>query len=83
MRYIEWLVLFVLAACGTGLANLIGYGVGITDSIPGLAVLIVISMAAVVLTKVLPLKLPIVAYCSFRVPYFTGKGFCDTGSLQH
>ena len=38
MRYIEWLVLFVLAACGTGLANLIGYGVGITDSIPGLAV---------------------------------------------
>ena len=64
MRYIEWLVLFVLAACGTGLANLIGYGVGITDSIPGLAVLIVISMAAVVLTKVLPLKLPIVAYCS-------------------
>ena len=64
MRYIEWLVLFVIAACGTGLANLIGYGVGITDSIPGLAVLIVISMAAVVLTKVLPLKLPIVAYCS-------------------
>ena len=60
MRYIEWLVLFVLAACGTGLANLIGYGVGITDSIPGLAVLIVIFMAAVVLTKLLP----IVAYCS-------------------
>ena len=22
MRYIEWLVLFVIAACGTGLANL-------------------------------------------------------------
>ena len=35
MRYIEWLVLFVLAACGTGLANLIGYGVGITDSLTG------------------------------------------------
>ena len=64
MRYIEWLVLFVLAACGTGLANLIGYGVGITDSLPGLAVLIAISMVAVFLTKVLPLKLPIVAYCS-------------------
>ena len=64
MRYIEWLVLFVIAACGTGLANLIGYGVGFRDSIPGLVVLIVISMAAVVLTKILPLKLPIVAYCS-------------------
>ena len=50
MRYIEWLVLFVIAACGTGLANLIGYGVGFGDSIPGLVVLIVISMVAVVLT---------------------------------
>lgn len=64
MRYIEWLVLFILAGCGTGLANLIGYGVGFFDSLPGLLVLIAISMAAVALTKVLPLKLPIVAYCS-------------------
>ena len=26
MRYIEWLVLFIIGACGTGLANFIGYG---------------------------------------------------------
>ena len=64
VRYIQRLVLFILGACGTGLANLIGYGVSFTDSIPGLLVLIVISMIAVFLTKVLPLKLPIVAYCS-------------------
>lgn len=64
MRYIEWLVLFALAACGTGLANLIGYGVGFSDSLPGLVILIVISMGAVLLTKILPFKLPIVAYCS-------------------
>lgn len=64
MRYIEWLVLFILGACGTGLANLLGYGVSFGDSLPGLLVLIVISMIAVFLTKILPLKLPIVAYCS-------------------
>lgn len=64
MRYIEWLVLFILGACGTALANFIGYDVGFMDSLPGLVVLICISMIAVVLTKVLPLKLPIVAYCS-------------------
>lgn len=64
MRYIEWFVLFIIGACGTGLANLIGYGVGFQDSLPGLAVLVVISMAAVVLTKILPFELPIVAYCS-------------------
>lgn len=64
MRYIEWLVLFILGACGTGLANLIGYGVNFMDSLPGLFVLVVISMIAVVMTKTIPLKLPIVAYCS-------------------
>lgn len=64
MRYIEWLVLFLVSACGTGLANLIGYNVGFADSIPGLVVLVVISMIAVCLTKILPFKLPVVAYCS-------------------
>ena len=42
VRYIQRLVLFILGACGTGLANLIGYGVSFTDSIPGLLVLIVL-----------------------------------------
>ena len=64
MRYIEWFVLFCLGACGTALANFIGYGVSFMDSIPGLLVLLVISMIAVALVKILPLKLPIVAYCS-------------------
>lgn len=64
MRYIEWLLLFIIGACGTGLANLLGYGVSFQESLPGLVVLIAISMIAVVLTKVIPLKLPIVAYCS-------------------
>ena len=64
MRYIEWLFLLVIGACGTGLANLIGYDVGFLDSLPGLAVLVAISMAAVACTKIIPLKLPIVAYCA-------------------
>lgn len=64
MRYIEWFVLFIIGACGTGLANLIGYGVPFLDSVPGLAVMLVISMTAVFLSKVIPLKLPILAYCS-------------------
>lgn len=64
MRYIEWLTLFILGACGTGLANYLGYDIGFMDSLPGLAVLVAISMVAVFCTKVLPFKLPIVAYCS-------------------
>ncbi len=64
MRYIEWLFLLVVGACGTGLANFIGYDVAFMDSVPGLAVMVLISMLAVVCTKVIPLKLPIVAYCA-------------------
>ena len=64
MRYIEWLFLLVIGVCGTGLANFIGYDVGFMESLPGLVVLVIISMLAVVCTKVIPLKLPIVAYCA-------------------
>ena len=64
MRYIEWLFLLVIGVCGTGLANFIGYDGGFMDSLPGRVVLVIISMLAVVCTKVIPLKLPIVAYCA-------------------
>ena len=64
MRYIEWLFLLVIGVCGTGLANFIGYDVGFMESLPGLAGVGIISMLAVVCTKVIPLKLPIVAYCA-------------------
>lgn len=60
MRYIEWLFLLVIGACGTGLANFIGHDVGVLE----LVVLVAISMLAVVCIKLIPLKLPIVAYCA-------------------
>lgn len=64
MRYIEWLFLLAVGAAGTGFANLVGYGVGFGESLPGLAVMVGIVMLGVVCMKVLPLKLPIVAYCA-------------------
>lgn len=64
MKYIEWFVLFVIAGLGIAVANLVGFEVGFFDSLPGIIVLLVISMLAVVCTKLIPLKLPIVAYCS-------------------
>ena len=64
MRYIEWLILFVLSALGTALANYIGYEVGFLQSVPGLLILIAIGMIAVVCTKVISIRMPIIAYCS-------------------
>lgn len=64
MRYIEWVVLFIIAGLGIAFANLVGFQVGFFDSLPGILVLLVLSMLAVICTKVIPLKLPVVAYCS-------------------
>ena len=64
MRLREWL--FLLSVCGVGtlLANWIGSGVSIAKSLPGVIILIAITMVAVVLAKIVPFKLPIIAYCS-------------------
>lgn len=64
MRYIEWLFLFVLSGLGIALANFVGFNVGFMDSLPGILILLAISAAGVIVSKIVPLKLPIVAYVS-------------------
>ena len=59
MRYIEWAVMFVVAGLGIGLANFVGFDVNFMDSLPG-----ILTLVAVVISKLVPLKLPIIAYCS-------------------
>lgn len=46
------------------LANFVGFHVAFTDSLPGVCILLVIAIAGVAVSKVVPLKLPIVAYVS-------------------
>lgn len=64
MRYIEWLFLFVLSGLGIALANFVGFNVGFMDSLPGILILLAISAAGVIVSKIVPLNLPIVAYVS-------------------
>ena len=64
MRYIEWLFLFVLSGVGIALANFVGFNVGFMDSLLGILILLAISAAGVIVSKIVPLKLPIVAYVS-------------------
>ena len=64
MRYVEWLVLFILSGLGIALANFVGFDVGFMDSLPGILILLVISAAGVAVSKLIPLKLPVVAYVS-------------------
>ena len=64
MRYIEWAVVCVVAGLGIGLANFVGFDVNFMDSLQGILILLAISLVAVVISKLVPLKLPIIAYCS-------------------
>ena len=64
MKYKEWIFLLLIACLGIITANFVGFKVSFIESLPGTLVLLVISLISVVLTKVLPFKLPIVAYCS-------------------
>ena len=64
MRSIEWTFLFVLSGLGIALASWVGFGTGIADSLPGILVVIVLSLLGMACTKLIPLKLPIVAYVS-------------------
>lgn len=64
MRYLEWLVMFIIAGIGIALANFVGFQVGFLESLPGICILVLISLASVAVSKLVPFKLPIVAYCS-------------------
>lgn len=64
MRYIEWTVMFIVAGLGIALANFVGFQVNFMDSLPGIAILLLISFASVVISNIVPFKLPVIAYCS-------------------
>ena len=64
MRYVEWIILFLISGLRIALANSVGFEVGFLESLPGVAVLLIIAFLGLVVSKIVPLKLPIVAYVS-------------------
>lgn len=64
MRYKEWIIMLAMAGAGIALANFVGFGVAFRESLPGVLILLTIALAAVVLDRLIPIKLPVIAYCS-------------------
>lgn len=64
MRKQEWIFTLALAGLGMMFANRIGFDVAFSQSLPGVLVLLGISLVAIFLAWLIPLKLPTVAYCS-------------------
>jgi hypothetical protein len=65
MKIREWIVLLVFVAIAIITSNYIGYGKTISDSLNGVLILCGITIIAVIVSKFIPLKLPIIFFCSF------------------
>jgi hypothetical protein len=77
MSFANLLFVIVLTAAMSLVANLVGYGNGIVDSLPGMLILMAITIAGVAIAKVIPVKIPSVAYiviigCLVTYPEFPG-----------
>lgn len=64
MRHKEWIVLLLIVGLGILTANFIGFKVAFLESLPGVLILLSIALVAFLVSKILPFKLPVVAYCS-------------------
>ncbi len=65
MRFREWIMMLSITGVGILAANFLSIGASVADSLPGVLILLVISLLAVVCQRFIPLKkLPVLAYCS-------------------
>ncbi|AOT69873.1 hypothetical protein [Geosporobacter ferrireducens] len=77
----EWiLLLFIVGICAL-LGNFIGYKQAIAASIPGMLILIGISLAGMILAKVIPLNIPSIAYIGIIGMLITAPGFPLSGVI--
>lgn len=56
------IIIMIIVGVLTVVGNFIGYNNGIIESIPGMLILIATAVAGVILAKIIPIKIPSVAY---------------------
>lgn len=62
MKLKDSIIVLLITAGLTVIGNLVGYKVGVLESLPGIIILVLISIVGIVLSKVIPFKIPSVAY---------------------
>lgn len=60
----EWLLVLLISGTITLVGNFVGYGSGILESIPGMLILVLISVAGLTLAKLIPINMPAICYIS-------------------
>lgn len=78
MKTGEVLVVLIIIGIITLVGNFVGANIPMIEAIPGMVFLIAISMLGVICSKILPVKIPAVAYivtigCIITIPGFPGS----------
>ena len=77
----EWVSLLLIVGLCALMGNLIGYKQAIVESIPGMLILIGISISGLILSKVIPLNIPSLAYIGIIGMLLTAPGFPLSGVI--
>ena len=62
MKLKDSIIVLLITACLSVVGNFVGYKVDILESIPGMLILVLISIVGIILAKKIPIKIPSVAY---------------------
>lgn len=62
MKYRDWLIILFVTSVIMAISNLIGYQVSIVESVPGIAILCGIALFGLFLSRIIPVKLPMIMY---------------------
>lgn len=78
MKIVEVLAVLIIIGIITLVGNFIGANIPMIDAIPGMIFLIAISILGVIFAKVIPVRIPAVAYivtigCIITIPGFPGS----------
>lgn len=89
MKYKEWIAILIFVAIAIMTSNFIGFRVPFAESLNGVLVLSAITLIAVFVSKIIPLKLPMIMFCSllgllFALPFSPVSEFITeaTGKIQ-
>ncbi len=82
MKNKDYLIILLITAAISVVGNFVGYKVNILAALPGSIILVCISMAGIILSKVVPGKIPSVAYIVTLGTILTIPGFPGAASIS-
>ena len=83
MKLSHSLIVLLITAAITLVGNFAGYRVGLLEALPGILILVAIAFAGIILNKLIPIKIPSVAYIVTLSTILTVPGVPGAETIAH